>query len=38
MDLTCEFGLDYRPTNKPDPVLRTHVENCEDCRQQVSFV
>lgn len=39
MEPSCNFGLEYQPLQKTaDPVLRTHLQNCSDCREQVWVV
>lgn len=39
MDLTCRFGLQYRPVRgESDPVAELHVRNCPDCQEQTVLV
>ena len=38
MDLTCRFGLQYRPSRETDPVAEMHLRNCPDCQEQTFLV
>lgn len=39
MDLTCRFGIQYRPAREErDTIAELHVRNCPDCQEQTMLL